>query len=284
MSAPDCSRHATAPRPGFASSSPPPHSPRAASSAIVAVWAAGTGLFALVVGVLSTSFTDANISANLREQLRKLGVSTITTPSGVLGFYFLLFVLTISLFMCSQIAAVRRDEADQRLETLFAFPVDRRRYLAGRLVLAAGGAATLALVAALCAWAGAAAQDAHVSLARLLEAGANCLPVSLLFLALGALAYALSPRAASGIAYGLVSAGFLWQLLGELLGAPQLAARPQPVPARGARARSGVPRGRGGRTARDRGSRRGREPLDLSQARSHGCVIGLRRVSPPSRR
>ncbi len=188
----------------------------------LAVWAAGTGVFAVVVGSLSTSFTNANIPASLRLQLEKLGVSTITTPRGVLGFYFLLFVLTISLFMCSQVAAVRRDEAEQRLETLLALPVDRRRLLAGRLLVASVGAALLALTAALCAWAGAAAQGAGVSAARLLEAGANCLPVSLLFLALGSLAFAVVPRAAVTVAYGLVTAGFLWQLLGALLGAPRL--------------------------------------------------------------
>ena len=187
----------------------------------IAVWATGTGLFALVVGVLSTSFTNANIPASLREQLAKFGGAAITTPRGAIGFYFLLFVLTISLFVCTQISAVRRDEAEQRLETLFAFPVGRRRFLAGRLLVAAGGAMLLSLAAAFCAWAGAAAQNAHVSLPRLLEAGANCLPAALLFLALGALAFAVVPRAASSIAYGLVSLAFLWQLLGALLGAPQ---------------------------------------------------------------
>ncbi|HEX4526232.1 MAG TPA: hypothetical protein VH108_05765 [Gaiellaceae bacterium] len=186
----------------------------------LAVWTVGTGLFAVVVGVLSTSFTNANLPASLREQLQKLGGITITTPSGALGFYFQLFVLTISLFACSQIVAVRRDEADQRLETLFALPVDRRRFLSGRLVLAAAAAASLAIAAALCSWAGATAQHAHVSLPRLLEAGANCLPVALLFLALAALAFAVVPRATGGIAYGLVSVAFVWQLLGALIGAP----------------------------------------------------------------
>jgi ABC-2 type transport system permease protein len=54
-----------------------------------------------------------------------------------------------------------------------------------------------------------------------LEAGANCLPVALLFLGLAALAYALAPRASAGIAYGLVTVAFLWQLFGSLLGAPR---------------------------------------------------------------
>jgi ABC-2 type transport system permease protein len=186
------------------------------------VWAGALGVFATVVGVLSTSFTAANLPANLRQQLQKLGVTSITTPRGALGFYFLLFVLAISLFACSQVASLRREEAEQRLETLLAFPVDRRRLLAGRLLLAAAGVTLLALVAGICAWAGSAAQSAHVALPRLLEAGANCLPVALLFLALATLGFAVVPRATSVVAYGLVTVAFLWQLVGALLGAPRL--------------------------------------------------------------
>ena len=187
----------------------------------IVVWTSAIGVFAVVVGILSTSFTAANLPASLREQLHKLGGATITTPRGAIGFYFLLFVLTISLFACSQISALRRDEAEQRLETMFVFPVDRRRFLAGRLLVAAGSSALLALAAGLCAWAGAAAESAHVSLPSLLEAGANCLPVTYLFLALAALGFAVVPRATTAIAYGLVSISFLWQLLGALLGAPR---------------------------------------------------------------
>jgi ABC-2 type transport system permease protein len=185
-----------------------------------AVWLAGIGLFALIIGILSTSFTAANLPANLREELRKLGGASLTTPAGALGFYFLLFSLAISLFASSQIAAVRREEADQQLETLFALPVGRRRWLALRLVLTAAGAAVLALSAGALAWIGAASQHAHVPLPRLLEAGANCIPAAVLFLALATLAFALLPRASSGIAYSLVIVAFVWQLLGALLGAP----------------------------------------------------------------
>jgi ABC-2 type transport system permease protein len=187
----------------------------------IAVWTGALGIFAAVVGVLSTSFTAANLPANLQRQLHKLGASSITTPRGALGFYFLLFVLAISLFACSQIAALRRDEAEQRLDTILAFPVDRRGFLAGRLLLATGGSIVLAFVAGLCAWAGAAAQSAHVALPRLLEAGANCLPVALLFLGLAALVFAVAPRSTTTVAYGLVTVAFLWQLVGALLGAPR---------------------------------------------------------------
>jgi len=184
------------------------------------VWLAGIGLFALVIGLLSTSFTTADISENLREQLGKIGGATITTPAGALGFYFLLFVLAISLYACSHVASLRREEAEQQLETLFAQPVARTRWLVGRLALAVGCAAALAFAAGLLAWIGAASQNADVPLPRLLEAGANCLPTALLFLALGSLAFAVFPRAATGVAYGLVTLAFVWELFGSLFGAP----------------------------------------------------------------
>ncbi len=183
-------------------------------------WLAGIGFFAVIFGLLSNTFASAHLSASLRQQIHKVGGASIVTPSGALGFYFLMFVLAIGLFACSQIAAVRREEADQRLETLFALPVGRASWLGGRLALAALGSALLALVAGLFAWAGAASQGVGVSLADMIEAGANCLPAALLFLALGALAFALVPRASAGIAYGLVSVAFLWELFGALLGAP----------------------------------------------------------------
>src|SRR6476646_10617431 len=61
----------------------------------------------------------------------------------------------------------------------------------------------LALTGALTAWIGARAESAGVSAAHLLEAGATCLP-----------------RASTGLAYGVVTVAFVWQLVGGLAGAP----------------------------------------------------------------
>jgi ABC-2 type transport system permease protein len=51
-------------------------------------------------------------------------------------------------------------------------------------------------------------------------AGANTLPPALLFLALGALAFAVVPRASALVAYGLVGLAFVWELFGALLEVP----------------------------------------------------------------
>lgn len=186
----------------------------------LAGWVFGVGLFALIVGLISTSISKAGISAALQRQLQKLGGVSVIEPAGYIGFSFLFFLLAISLFCASQLAAARHEEAQERLETLFAQPVDRRRWLAGRIALAIGGAVVLSLAAGLLAWTGATLQGADVTFASMLEAAGNCLPVALLFGGLAALAFALWPRAGAGIAYGLIAAAFVWQLLSGLLEAP----------------------------------------------------------------
>ncbi len=183
-------------------------------------WLLGSGIFAILVGVLSHSVSSVSVSQGLERQLERLGASSITTPSGYLGFSFLFFILVLSLFACSQIVAARHEEADGRLETLFSLPVGRREWLSGRLLLAAAGAAGIAVLSGVLAWVGAASQGAGVSLWDMLGAGANCLPAALLFLGVAALGFALAPRAATGVAYGLVLVTFVWDLFGSLLDVP----------------------------------------------------------------
>ncbi len=185
------------------------------------IWSAAIAVFALVLGVVSASVSSAGISKSLREQLAKVGTGSIATPTGYLAFVFLFFILVISLFTCAQVSAARHEEAEERLQTLLALPLGRTRWLAGRLLLAVGGAVALSLAAGLFTWAGAASQGVHVTPGQMLEAGANCLPVAQLFLGLAALAFALVPRASAGLAYGLVALAFLWQLVGSLLGVPK---------------------------------------------------------------
>jgi ABC-2 type transport system permease protein len=201
-------------------SSPTAQALRAERTSLLA-WLGGVGAFAYILGVVAKSSSSAGISKSVNRELGKLGTGSIATPTGYLGFTFIFFVLAISLFACVQIGAARREEAGQQLETLLALPVGRRGWLAGRLVLAMVAAAALSLVAGLLAWVGAASGGVDISLAKLLEAGANCLPAALLFLGIAALAYALAPRASSGLAYGLVTVAFLWELVGSLLGVPK---------------------------------------------------------------
>lgn len=212
-------RDSAAPRLGLLAS-PTAHALRSERASLL-VWVAGTGAFAFILGMVSTSVSSAGISKATREEIAKLGSGSILTPAGYLAFVFVFFVLAVSLFACAQIGAARQEESEERLETLLALPVGRSRWLGGRLVLAACASLALSLTVGALAWAGAASQGVHISLPRMLEAGANCLPVALLFLGFAALAYALAPRASAGIAYGLVTVAFLWDLFGALLDVPK---------------------------------------------------------------
>lgn len=183
-------------------------------------WLLGSAVFALVVGLLSASVSEVNISKGLEQQLQKFGIASIATASGYIAFSFLFFVLVVCLFMCAQMGAARHEESDGRLDTLFSRPVSRRDWFAGRLVLAIGGGVAVSLAAGVFAWIGAAAAGADVSFGDMAAAGANCLPAALLFLGLAALAFALVPRAATGVSYGLLLIAFVWQLFGSLLDVP----------------------------------------------------------------
>lgn len=183
-------------------------------------WVIATGGFAFVIGTVSKSVASAGLSANVKQQLHKLGSVQIATPSGYIGLTFLFFVLAVSLFCCGQLAAARSEEAEGRLETLFALPQSRTHWLAGRLALAVCGAVVIALAAGLGAAVGASVAGAHVSWPHLVEAGLNCLPASVLFLGVGALLVATVPRLGVGAAYALVILAFVWELFGALVGVP----------------------------------------------------------------
>jgi ABC-2 type transport system permease protein len=188
---------------------------------MLATWALGTAVCAAVIGMISTSVSSAGLSPTIKRDLAKFGSGSIATPTGYLSFVFIVFILAMCLFVCGQLGAAREEESAQRLETMLALPVSRLRWLGGRLLLAALAVVALCGLAGLLTWAGAASQGVEISLLRMLEAGANGVPVALLFLGVGALAFSLVPRATAGISYGLVGVAFLWYVVGALLALPR---------------------------------------------------------------
>jgi ABC-2 type transport system permease protein len=187
----------------------------------LAVWTIAFAAFGAILGAISTSVSTAGISKNMQRDFEKFGAGSIVSPIGYLSFVFIVYILAVCLFACSQVGAAREEESEQRLETLLAQPVSRHRWLGGRLLLAAIYSAVLSQLAGLFTWAGAHSQDVQVSLPKLLEAGANCIPIALMFLGISALVYSALPRASSVISYTLVSMSFLWYLVGALVGAPR---------------------------------------------------------------
>jgi polyether ionophore transport system permease protein len=189
-------------------------------SGSLAIWLAGTAVFALIVGLVAPSVSSANIPAGLSREVSKLGGGSIATPAGYVSFTFLFFVLAVSLFAGSQISSARTEEATGRLETLLGLPLTRRHWLWSRLGVGLLAALAISLLAALLTWAGAAVAGSTIALPKMLLAALNCVTLAVLFLGIGALLYALIPRAGPALTYALVLVAYLWQLFGTLLGAP----------------------------------------------------------------
>jgi len=200
-------------------SSPAAQALRSQRDSLIA-WAGSFGVFAFILGTVASSVSSNGIPAGVNRQVAKLGVGSLTTPAGYLALIFFVYVLGVSLFACAQVGAARREETDQRLETLLALPVGRIGWLTGRLLLGAVAAALICVLIGLLTWAGAAAGGTRVQAGQMLEAGLNCLPAALLFLGVAALAYAVVPRASAAIAYGLLVLTFLWQAVSALVSAP----------------------------------------------------------------
>ena len=120
----------------------------------------GSGRLAgFVIGVISKSVSSVGISQSLRHALSELGAGSALTPTAYIGFSFSFFVVAVSALGVSQVAAARHEELEERLETILALPVSRRRWLGGRLVLGCLAVAAVALAAGAFTWLGAVTQD-----------------------------------------------------------------------------------------------------------------------------
>jgi ABC-2 type transport system permease protein len=187
-------------------------------------WGVGLALTAFLFGALSSSIARlARESAGLREHIEGTTRARIDISSahGYLAIVFIFFAVALALYAETHLAAARDEEASGRLDTLLSKPLGRRRWLAGRLIVAAGSCVTLAAVTALAAWAGGVIVGASVGMVGMAQAAVNTLPVVALFMCVGALAFAVVPRHTSAAGFGAVTLAYLWEQTGALVNAPE---------------------------------------------------------------
>jgi ABC-2 type transport system permease protein len=186
--------------------------------ATIIAWIAGTAAIAVIFAAIAHSVTSG-LTDQVENVVKNFGAAGLSAQVYI-GFLFVLYVFAACLFVCSHLTVTRHEEAEGRLETELAEPVSRHAWLSSRMAIALLGVLGIALAAALFSWAGANATGTKMALGDLLVASVNCLPSALLVLGLGALVFATVPRATSGVAYGLVSAAFVWWMLGTAIDAP----------------------------------------------------------------
>lgn len=191
-----------------------------ASSA--SAWALVLAVVALVFGLLARDFADAAAELPTTvEVAAQLGWVGIDTPEGIVAIAFIYIALLLAVFAAGQAAAIREEEATWRVEHLLVRPVGRVRWLLTRTAVSAAALVLLAAAAGVAAWLGTVLIGTPVAFADGLRAGANVVPVAVLFLGIGIAAMGLKPRMTAPLTYGLAVAAFLLDFVGGFLDLPE---------------------------------------------------------------
>lgn len=190
-----------------------------------AAWALAAGTFAFVFGLLAGGIVEfAREEAGLGRLVRQLGGVDLTEPEGFLGLaYSAMVVLAVAIYLATQAASAREEEASGRLDNLLVRRVGRAGWLGTRALVAVGGAVVVALAAGILAWIGTVLEGSRASLGGQLVGALNCLPAGILFLGLGVLVLGFVPRLTGPVTVGAVIVAYLVQLVGGLLDWPDWA-------------------------------------------------------------
>ena len=184
---------------------------------VVIAWVAALVVSGLVFGLVAQAAGTALRGARgLELAIERLG-GTTSGAASYLGFVFLVAAGLVAIAVAGQVAAIRNEEAAGHLDNLLSRPVARWHWLAVRLVVGVGLVLAASTLAGLAAWIGAATQHSGVGLGELLKAGLNVAPPAVFILGIGILAFALWPRGAIGVAYGLVVWSFLVEILASVV-------------------------------------------------------------------
>ncbi|HEX7464092.1 MAG TPA: ABC transporter permease subunit [Actinomycetota bacterium] len=184
---------------------------------VVIAWVAALVVSGLVFGLVAQAAGTALRGARgLEQAIERLG-GTTSGAASYLGFVFLVAAGLVAIAVAGQVAAIRNEEAAGHLDNLLSRPVARWHWLAVRLVVGVGLVLAASTLAGLAAWIGAATQHSGVGLGELLKAGLNVAPPAVFILGIGILAFALWPRGAIGVAYGLVVWSFLVEILASVV-------------------------------------------------------------------
>ena len=184
---------------------------------VAAAWFGGLALFGVLFGVVAVSAAKAVTgSTAVAEAVARLG-GVRTGAAAFLGIIFVTLSAVIAAAAASHVTATQAEETSGHLDHLLARPVPRSRWLAGRLVAGAALVVVAGVVGGLCAWAGSSAQGGDIGGAELVRAGLNITPPALFVLGIGGLAYAIRPRTAPGVAFGLVIWSFLVTLIAAVV-------------------------------------------------------------------
>jgi ABC-2 type transport system permease protein len=180
-------------------------------------WLAGVCGFGLLLGASAKEAAQSlQASPSVEHALKRLDGGGGEVKA-YLGLSFLIITVLIVLMAAGQITAARREEASGRLEHLLVRPLSRARWMLSRLGVAASVVVLAGAVGGISTWLGLSTQGVPIQFSNLLGAGLNVVPAALVLLGVGALAWAVIPRPASAVVYGVLAWSFLVELLAGIV-------------------------------------------------------------------
>jgi polyether ionophore transport system permease protein len=182
-------------------------------------WALGLALAGMLIGLVARTAAEAMAKSRGGDLFGDLGIAESGTRAYV-GIFYIFITVALAVAASGQVAATRDEEAGGQLDNLLAGPVPRARWLAGRVMVAAGTLALGASAAVAGTWAAGSAGGLGVSVGDLCTAGLNTLPAALFVLGAGTLLHGLVPRLAVPLTYALVTASFLLEVVGASVNLP----------------------------------------------------------------
>jgi ABC-2 type transport system permease protein len=184
-------------------------------------WGVGIAVYSFFIGSLVKAMGEVLADDPAYEQyLDLLGMTKEDISLGMVAVMAVVTGLIISLYAAWRIGAVRNEEDAERAEHLLTRPLTRGRWLGGHLVLAVVSVVLLVLLTGTATWVGAAVTGADVSLLDTIDAGANLLPVILLFGGLAVAMFGLAPRLTIGVPVGAVVVAYVLSFVGPALDLP----------------------------------------------------------------
>ena len=188
---------------------------------VLLAWCAGAAAWGLLMGVF-TRITTGSVPASFQDTLGKYGVHG-SFLNEFLGVVFLMIGTVTALLPAAQVSAAAAEETSGRLVHVLTGTAGRTRWLAGRLLLAAGATVAAALLGGFGTWLGALAQGVRLDVWTLLGAGLNVVPTALVTLGVGAVMLSIAPRAAGPTVYAVVTWSALVDVVAPLVtGSQQL--------------------------------------------------------------
>ena len=180
-------------------------------------WLFAVGAMSVLIGTVAEAATKG-IAGNISVEraLGRVGGHG-SLVADYLGLTFLIVALMISLVAAGQIAAIRSEEAEGRLEALVVRPLSRTSWLAGRLGLSTVLLAAAGMLAGIGVWVGAASQHSGIRFGSLRVRRAQHRATITALLGLGALLLGGWPRQTATVTYGYLAWSFLIEFIGAVI-------------------------------------------------------------------